>query len=48
MKSHYVHVFLDLHFWGDFQYRNMFSRKLQCNIDNLKSKYLKIKYRNVF
>ena len=41
-KSYYVYVFSDLHFFGIFT-RNMFSIKLQCNIDNLKSKYL-IKY----
>ena len=38
-KSYYVYVFFDLHFWGIFT-RNVFSIKLQCNIDNLKSKYL--------
>ena len=38
-KSH-VHVFFDLHFLGNFHYRNLFYIKLQCNIDNLKSKYL--------
>ena len=39
-KSYCVYVFFDLHVFGFSLENNMFSIKLQCNMDDLKSTYL--------